>query len=538
MKRSEGEPRRPVRRLLPWLAMLTAVGLVAYYILFPSWGYFHADCTDTLLWAQASCDSGSLFSRDFSYACLLPFGGQLLMLPWVALFGVSTAAQSLGMLLFLLLFTAALIGLCRSLGWDWGWTAVTTASMLLLLSVSEKLREIFWSHIIYYSLGVLFLLVGLTLLSSLLREEEDCGGAEPVRRRWLPLGACLLWFFLCSLNGLQAMALFAVPLLAGLVGERYLDTAADLRTGNTRRTAQLALLLTAAVLCGFGTGKWLTRGLDQTYFDGYSGFSSPDQWVGNLLRLLPNWLTLLGADPKMYAPLVDGTGLLNLLRIVVGLVLAAVPAAAVCCYRRIQERMARILLLAHWCLAALLLFANIFGLLADANWRLSPLVASSLLITVLFSRWLWMRRPLRRFALLSLAPVLLLCTVSALLLAEMSPHYGQDDGYPALARYLEEQDLSYGYATFWNSNVITVLSDSRVRVCPVNFDGAGCTPSAYQSSSRWYEPQPEPERYFLLLTEEEYGAAGGTANPLIASALEEETFEGYRIEVLPACPFG
>ena len=34
----------------------------------------------------------------------------------------------------------------------------------MLLSASKKLREIFWGHTIYYSLGILFLFFGLALL--------------------------------------------------------------------------------------------------------------------------------------------------------------------------------------------------------------------------------------------------------------------------------------------------------------------------------------------------------------------------------------
>ena len=84
----ENKPQKPLGKLLwesfciilPPVLLLTAVGVVAYYILCPSKGEFHADCTDTLYWAKATYDSGKLINPDFSYACLLPFGGSLLVL--------------------------------------------------------------------------------------------------------------------------------------------------------------------------------------------------------------------------------------------------------------------------------------------------------------------------------------------------------------------------------------------------------------------------------------------------------------------------
>ncbi|WP_462367459.1 hypothetical protein [Ruminococcus callidus] len=104
----ENKPKKPLGKLLwesfciilPPVLLLTAVGVVAYYILCPSKGEFHADCTDTLYWAKATYDSGKLINPDFSYACLLPFGGSLLMLLFLPLFGFSMTTNMMGMLVF------------------------------------------------------------------------------------------------------------------------------------------------------------------------------------------------------------------------------------------------------------------------------------------------------------------------------------------------------------------------------------------------------------------------------------------------------
>ena len=72
--------------VFPPVLLVVALGLVAYYIICPAKGEFHADCTDTIYWAKATFDSGKLISPDFSYACLLPFGGSLLMLLFLPFF--------------------------------------------------------------------------------------------------------------------------------------------------------------------------------------------------------------------------------------------------------------------------------------------------------------------------------------------------------------------------------------------------------------------------------------------------------------------
>ena len=127
-----------------FLNMLSILGIagvfavIAYYILFPAEGYLHSDCTDTILWAQASYDSGKLIYDGFQYAAVLPFGGNLLMLIFMPFFGYSMMTHNLGMLLFLLLFILAAVFFCRSLGYGYGSSFILTFILTFVLSNSIK----------------------------------------------------------------------------------------------------------------------------------------------------------------------------------------------------------------------------------------------------------------------------------------------------------------------------------------------------------------------------------------------------------------
>lgn len=160
-----------------WLVLFFALAVVSYYILGPSRGFLTADCTDTIVWAQASLDAGRVFNPDFSYAALLPFGAGIWYVPLIWLFGYNLAVQLAGLLIFLALLTAALLFFFHEAGLSFPRTCGLTAATLLLLSASDKLREIFWGHVIYYSLSLLLLLVGAALL---LRLEKLA--ARPARR--------------------------------------------------------------------------------------------------------------------------------------------------------------------------------------------------------------------------------------------------------------------------------------------------------------------------------------------------------------------
>ena len=142
------------------LFMLAALAVVIYFIIGPMEGYIHSDFTDTIYWANASLESGKVFDPEFRYAGLLPFSANLWFIPLIARFGVSMTAQVVGMVIFALVFAASLYFMCRSLEWSRSRSALTVGITALILSLSEKLREIMWGHVIYYSLILVLLFVG------------------------------------------------------------------------------------------------------------------------------------------------------------------------------------------------------------------------------------------------------------------------------------------------------------------------------------------------------------------------------------------
>ena len=86
-------------------------GIIIWYIVCISKGFYHSDCTDTIFWTEAMLDGKTIMNPDYGYACLLPFGGNLLMLPFVGMFGVTMKAQLAGMVLFAILFTLSLLNM-------------------------------------------------------------------------------------------------------------------------------------------------------------------------------------------------------------------------------------------------------------------------------------------------------------------------------------------------------------------------------------------------------------------------------------------
>lgn len=498
---------------LSLLGILGVFLLISYYIAFVSDGYLHSDYSDTILWAQATFDSGELVYDGFRYAAILPFGGNLLMLIFMPFFGYSMTTHTLGMLTFLLLLVLAIVWFCRGLGYGYGRAFVLTAMLALILSSSEKLREIMWGHIIYYSLGILFFLFGFGLISRIIEKQEDCIalGAPSVSslatsKKCIVLFAIGFVFSLCTaLNGLQSLLTYILPILFGLFFEALLNGEKKHFSSRLTLSSILFISMLIATLLGLLLRGAICGEVGSAYADAYSSYSDMDEWMNNLLLFPTHYFELLGVSVKEYDPIADINSLFTMIKLFGGILLLILPFYLLFTYKKIQKRSVKILTVSHFALSAMLLYAYIFGLLSTANWRLTPLIASLVITSFAALCELWDRREAvgKRIAALCLALLLALSAIPMVTIAKTPKDYGEDNALHLLASGLEERGLSEGYATFWNSQAITLLSDNEVRARNISVSADGIKRETYQSQYAWYESEDLDVSCFLLLSEYE-----------------------------------
>ncbi len=518
--------------------MLGSVLLIGYYVLLPSRTVYHSDTTDTLMWAIASYEGKSLFNPEFNYACLLPFSTSLIMTALIPLFGVSMTTHVLGMLGFFLLFTGALVWMCRSMDWSWKWTSVMTFAVLLMLSGSEKLREIFWGHTIYYSLGVFFIFAGLAMLfrymdaSAAIQKGGDGAAAKKSGKKALIYFIVLaVWFVLTGMNQTVSITIFSLPVLAAIFCERWLDTSDKLFCGKNRRTLLLFLILAVCMAIGYVITSIAAGDITAGYQSAYSTYSPMNEWVDNLLKFPDQWLGLMGVSIKAGEPLFSATSIQNLIVLIANVIILVLPLLALIFYKKIEDAKFRILILTHWFVTILIMLGYVCGKLSSANWRLTPVAATAIVVSVAFLRWSIPKLSLQRIVPLMMVPVFLTCLINASVILKMKPTGYKNAVLYKLADALEMNGLDYGYATFWRANAITVISDSRVECRDVSVDENGISPRRYQSLNTWYEEQPDQENYFLLLTMDEKLMLENSGSYVLDMPHEEILAEGYAIWV-------
>lgn len=506
------------KKLAASLFMLFGIGLVVFFIACKERVFFDSDYTDTLIWGQAALDGKGVYNSGFWYAYVLPFSGSILMIPFLLLFGVSYTTHILGMITFSILFCAALYGCLKQAGFDYEQRAVLTGLCAILFSVSKTTRMIFWGHVIHYSLGLLFLWVGLLLFSKLVVGDDFLKD----NKQRISLCLLFLWCFLCCNNGFSAVLFFIIPFVGALLLERFLDCGVRVNEKANLRVFFICVGSLISSGIGFLSFYFGQRRLSKSY-EGYFATIVPSHdWIWEGSDWMRNWVTLSTEVLNHEIPIISFQGITILLLFLFSLVLLILPVAALFSYRKFENRIMRLLLLSHWILFFVTMFIYSISPAKGTSWRMCGLFGSSVVISAVYTMWLIKQEKLQRFGYLALCFLTAIALLIVLLIVKIPSSYGANR-YDRLTQVLKEHDLSYGYGEFWSANVTTILSDSEVKIRPIVIREDGRYEiSHYQSESDWYETQPGISRYFVFLSNYEYECVKHT---LVKDSIKEIPFD-------------
>lgn len=491
------EKNKPgIKAIVPWAVFVLSLCVAVFYIFFRERADFNIDYTDTLLWAAASVEGRGLVNHAFWYAYIIPFSGYLIMIPLVMIFGVTYLTHALGMAIFTLLFAAAILFGCRAVGLTYEKSAALTGLLILILCGSSVTRMIFFGHVIHYSMAMIFTSVALILL-----EKTQCLYAERfTAKQWICYGLLLIWNYLACLNGSSALALYFCPVVGALVLERLLD-----KRDITFAEIRVPLIRLVIMCCAAGMGFLTKRYMIQPYFDssyeeGFSSLLSHEEWFFKEQGFLVRFSTLLTDWVYNGTPMLSTDGLFILLRLLLAVILLTVPVIALFFYKRCDNKLMRILLLDYWVLFGLIMLTYSVSKIQEASWRLASLLGMSIIVSLLYIFWALKEKFFCRFAYLFLAVFILTACSDLVSVASLSAD-DSVNGYVRLAAVLDEHGLTYGYTDLWGgANAITVLTDSRIKVRAVKYEGENTySIDRYQGQASWYEDQPGVDRYFAVL---------------------------------------
>ncbi len=104
-----------------------------------------------------------------------------------------------------------------------------------------------------------------------------------------------------------------------------------------------------------------------------------------------------------------------------------------------------------------------------------------------------------------------------------------------LAHLLLENDLRYGFATFWQANVVTVLTDNTVKTRPIYIEDGRIFPMKWLSARNWYAEAATLGETFLILSAAEELALNWDSFAALRGLTPSKIiqFRHYRVFVFP-----
>ena len=526
--------------IIPVLIFLYVASVVIYFITSAYRAEFHSDCTDTILWANASIEGDAVYDKDFAYACFLPFGINVIMQPLIGMFGLTMKAHIWGMMSYFILLVVFFCLMLKEMHWNIRSILIACSVFLSMTVSSEKLREIFWQHTIYYTLGILFIVIGLYMYFHMINLSEkmkslnpkDTKGKITFARFMIVFILLAVFIMFTATDGISALSIFALPFIAALFAEYFVNTDNNIVGKKALKTILMVGVFGVMIILGMKLNEKWVGDLTAGYQDAYSVFSPIDEWTNNTHKFPLAWMKLNGVQDIVHMrkdngeviKISDIEGIQNLLYVLASLIILVMPIIATCFYPKYKNakdgHMIRIFVWMHWACTAIVLMGYFFGVLSGADWRLTPILGTSLILSIFFVHWaISTDTPVQRIAAFLSIPVLMVSILNLKAVKDIEKDYHKANNLYGIADFLEDEGLTYGYSSFWQANAITLITDSEVIVRDVNIDTYGVSKRHYQSSLKWYEDQEDQKEYFLLVNPPEYQALVDGQSPLLYEAV-------------------
>lgn len=479
------------------------IGGIGAYCMSPA---IDSDAVEGLFWADAAINSKSLLNSDFVYSYAIPFGPNLILIPFVKLFGISQFTNSIGMLFFYAAIVAINFLFLREVTHSNTKAIMGTAVMMLAFRTQVGVNLL--HHILFYQIGFICLVGMMAAVFHIIRVTDN---EEMVGKEWY---AFLLMFSLWSgTNGMPTILLAAFPTIVAIAVIVLI-----LKT-NTRMFCLTGGIIILGAVVGYVIYTVLIHGIPESNYLEKAGsytFISSNDWIDHLRELPRIWIEyFMIADPEgtnLFSP----AGIEILLSIGVALAAGVIPFYYFVRFRKLDkiEIMIFSSAAAVW-IVCLVQFVFIRKGVQERVLYNGVFANFTLLAVAVCRNWVTRCNVTIRISSLILGG--LLSILSIVFSATANWNYQFLNTEP-----LEGKGLSYGVAvSYWDANINTVSSGNKVKIREVAMNNGTLYPRCYQVDYSWYEEPTECDNWFLLLTEEDYQKLLTAPNMVLIDSCED-----------------
>jgi hypothetical protein len=496
-------------RICAWLLFLAAACCNVWYVFVSFRSLFQSDAAMKVLLAEEMARTWSLFPKTWYFVNDFPTIFPHLFVVVYRLFVSDYLTQhALAVITSVALFSLTIRLIARQL-------ALSPVYALLLQAVLLTGFSEFFAQVLFGEAAYLLLVTATAFVVHACIETHAAASLGKVRTTLAIMAALVA---LSVAGGVRGILTIAAPvaistLLFAILETEFFRTPSRLLL---KRTVWTIAVIGVAVLPGWAANAYLahTRHLRLATSAAFAPF---EQIAPHVLVLAQGWLTGGGALPPPGAIDDPVRAIRAIAQLPLTLFVTFVPWFLLLRYRRSSSPALRFIVLVSGVTCSTTLYFYLFGTIAvdgpAFRYFAAPFVFS-IIISVAFCQDL-ARRYGHGFTAVCIAVGVWIVAFGCVDLVSPGISVARSlkgDREVSLARHrrlgvvdaARKEHLTFGYATYWNAQVVTALSNGEIRVLPVWLWGAaGIMPVRYLESQRWYEPEMHGGRIFIFLGSEE-----------------------------------
>lgn len=482
------------RYLLAGFAIVS-IAVFIYYIFYLTEFFFHSDMAAYLSLASEQIRKKQFFPDQFCYSTgIFIFTAELFVVPLMYFISDWILCREIAILLINVIAFALIVFFFRKTGEDKKRMMITSSLAIVLWCLPMAHYE----ETVYEGAYVTLVIYEICIMLSL---YNIVTGSEKKKRHYVLL---FLAVFIANLEGIRDIAVIVIPLIVAIALFLFIDTFKDLdQLFAQKRYNRIIFTILFAALSAMAVFRYLSDMVGLKSADNGIKFAQEAQIVENFRNLITGILRYYGAiGNEEFISLNGFTACINFCVMLICCVI--VPIYMLILYRKIKTPFWKIYILYCWIsnllVVYMMVFMSPFVLRYYYTVFFHNVVMTALLLGYLIEKE---HKYINSFFLLCVAVVCIFCHSNYILDkgAKANKYYEKNRKKGTITEYLEENGLTYGFASYWNSYKNMVLSDGKVKI--VAWKAHPKEPFYWLTSKDWYDPEMYPGKCFILLSKGE-----------------------------------
>lgn len=483
-------------QIVLFIMMLAGIGCVTGYILYCTDYFFDSDYAAYVLLAREQIRTGQFFPDGFCYSTgVFIFTPELFIVPLMSFVSDWVLCRALAVICWNFLLLICIFLLFRVKNMNQQKMKFAPFIIVILLCVpmghyKENFFEAAYVSLLMYELLIMFFFN--KLISS---------GKELKKRYFV----CFFFaVYIANITGIRNLAIMVLPLIGAILLYLYLEHQKSLSDiWREKKYFLIAILSGIAGVAGYVTFQLIGKMVG--LMSGTAGilFVSREEVLDNAQKLFLDILNFYRAIGQ--GDLISYSGVTAAINFVFMLVsVIVIPLYYLIKIKKIQSRFWKIYVLYAWMSNFIVMYMMVFTTATEERY-LHTVFFHNIVLLAMFLESMFAKKEkiLHAFWLLALLGVMSAGHLNYYIntVKPITTYYEAKEEAGEVYEFLLENDLTYGFASFWNAYENMVRSRNEVMI--LAWQTYPQDPFYWLTQEEWYDVEKHPGKCFILVVDGE-----------------------------------